>query len=92
MFLMGQILNVFNRPILMGPLNVIFTNQFKWAPYNTYLNGPSTKIIDPGGPNPLNINFANQFKWAPNNYIFFAPNLNGPPTIILTQWTLAPSI
>ena len=62
------------------------------APYNTYLNGPPTIIIDPGGPEPLNIIFAYQFKWAPNNNIYIAPNLNGPPTIIFTQWTLAPSI
>ena len=34
-----------------GPLNLIFTNQFKWAPNND---------IVPGGP--LNLMFANQFK------------------------------
>ena len=34
-----------------GHLNLIFTNQFKWAPNNN---------IVPGGP--LNLMFANQFK------------------------------
>ena len=63
----------------MGPLQYLFT----WAPNNN---------IDPGGPVPLNIIFADQFKWAPNNNIYMAPNLNGPPTIILTQWARAPSI
>ena len=41
-----------------GPLNLIHTNQFKWAPQNN---------IDPGGPGLLNLIFANQFEWAPNN-------------------------
>ena len=35
-----------------GPLNLIFANQFKWAPNN----------IVPGGPGPFNLMFANQFK------------------------------
>ena len=34
------------------PLNLIFANQFKWAPYNN---------IDSGGRRPHNVMFANQF-------------------------------
>ena len=55
---------------------------FKWVPNNN---------IDPGGPGPLNLIFANQFKWALYNNILMAPNLTGPPTIILFQGARAPS-
>ena len=33
-----------------GSLNLIFANQFKWAPYNN---------IDPGGPGPSSLIFSN---------------------------------
>ena len=36
-----------------SPLNLIFSNQFKWAPNNNIVKG---------GPGPLNLMFANQFQ------------------------------
>ena len=68
----------------MGPLQQYLNGpQFKWAPNNNN---------DPGGPGPFNLIFANQFKNTPCNNIYMAPNLNGPPTIILIQGAQAPSI
>ena len=50
-----------------GPLNLIFTNQFKWAPYYNIVPGPSNLI------------FAYQFKWAPTIIFKWAPNNNFNP-------------
>ena len=44
-----------------GPLNSMFANQFKWAPYNNIYWAPDSNI-DPGGPGPFYLFFANQFK------------------------------
>ena len=52
-FLASSRTTVINNSIDIGgpaPLNLIFTNQFKWAPYNN---------IYPGGPGPLNLIFSN---------------------------------
>ena len=47
-----------------GPLNLIFANQFKNAPYNNILmarnlNGPPNNNIVLGGSGPFNLMFAN---------------------------------
>ena len=65
-FLASSRTAVINNSLDIGgpaPLNLIFTNQFKWVPYNN---------IYPGGPGSLNLIFANQFKWAPT-IIFKSP-------------------
>ena len=56
-----------------GPINLIFTHQFKWTPTITF-KWPQFKWapdnnIDPGGPGPPNLIFANQFKWDLYNNI-----------------------
>ena len=43
----------------------------------------SQNNINPGDPGLFNLIFAKQFKWAPYNNTQMAPNLNGPPTMIL---------
>ena len=43
-----------------GSFNLIFANQFKWAPYNN---------TDPEDPSPFNLIFDDQFKWTPYNNI-----------------------
>ena len=74
---------IFPTNLKMPPAIIFKCPQFNWAPNNN---------IDPGGPGPLNLIFANQFKNALNNNILMAPNLNGPPTMILIQGARAPSI
>ena len=51
-----------------GPLNLIFVNQFKWAPTIIFKWVPNNNI-DSGGPGPFNLMFAKQFEWTPYNNI-----------------------
>ena len=58
----------------LGPFNLIFANQlkwastiiFKWSPYNN---------IDLGSPGPLNLFLASQLKWAPTIIFEWAPTI-----------------